>query len=643
MNKKLLYISLVVASLLVAEDVFTLGEISIVDKENKTLDATKITNDELQDSPEKDVAKVLDTTAGITIEHKGGRNESSIIMRGFDAKRVGVYMDGIPVFVPYDGNFDYSRVLTTDLSSIDVAKGFSSSLNGPNAMAGTVNFVSKKPTKEFEGSISTQMNTDNDLDSSMQTNTLSLGGKSEKIYYQVNGTMQDRSHYNVSDSNELDGAEMDKSDSKSQTVDLKVGFTPDSNTEYVLGYNSLDSTKSQPVSVDSSLSKYKYQDWTNWDMDTIYFMANKTFSDSAVKVKVYRATYENTYDDYDDATYTTIDDTYDTNAYSLGANIQYSNFGLIDDHVLKLGLNYKKDNHTIDQIDPDDYSEYEDVVYSVSLEDIYQTTDKLKIISGMSYDYTKPNYATTEGTEQETNSNSAFNAQLGFYYDTVENQTTRFTVARKSHLPTMKERYSYKKNKAISNPDLTPEIATNVELGHNAKISKSILIDAAIFYSYVEDPIVNVSNVEYISSKWYSQEQNTGTERNKGFELTLKYKTVQLDTGLNYTYTDVEKDDDEVVTDIPEHQAYIFAYYSPISKVKVGGNFSYKKDLKSEDESGNTYAHDVVLTNISAKYTYSKALDFQIGVENLLDEDYYYDLGYPEAGREYYAKATYNF
>jgi outer membrane receptor protein involved in Fe transport len=32
-----------------------------------------------------------------------------------------------------------------------------------------------------------------------------------------------------------------------------------------------------------------------------------------------------------------------------------------------------------------------------------------------------------------------------------------------------------------------------------------------------------------------------------------------------------------------------------------------------------------------------------IGVENLTDANYAYDLGYPEQGREYYAKFTYNF
>ncbi len=59
--------------------------------------------------------------------------------------------------------------------------------------------------------------------------------------------------------------------------------------------------------------------------------------------------------------------------------------------------------------------------------------------------------------------------KLVFFYDFVPNQTTRFTVARKTHLPTMKERFSDKRGKALINPDLDPEIAMHYEIGHNIK------------------------------------------------------------------------------------------------------------------------------------------------------------------------------
>jgi len=644
MNKKILYISLAVASLLSAEEVFTLGEISVIDSENKALDVTKISSETLEYMPEKDTAKVLDTTAGITFEHKGGRNESSIIMRGFDAKRIGVYMDGIPIFVPYDGNFDYSRILTTSLSSIDIAKGFSSSLNGPNAMAGNVNFVSKKPTKEFEGSFTTQANTDNDFHMAQVISSLSVGSKQEKYYVQLDGTYQDRSHFNVSEdftpTKSQGNGERVRSDSDSKSLNLKVGLTPDSSSEYVLGYNTLRSEKSQPTSVDKTLHKEKYNTWPKWDMDTVYFIANKTFTESALNFKVYRAEYQNTLEEYDDGTFTKLKNIDDTDAHSIGTNLQYSNFGLIEDHVFTLGFNYKKDHHEISRTKrPKEYDDYEDEVYSVALEDIYQATDKLEIVTSFSYDYTDPNYAITEGTELKTKTNNAFNPQIGLFYNTAEDQTTRFTLSRKSHLPTMKERYSTKRGDAIPNPDLDPEIANHIELGHNAQISENLLIDASIFYSHVEDPIVIV----HISDS-LEQEQNTGTEKYKGFETTINYTTDLWKTGVNYTYLDIDKDGDEVVLGVPKHQAFLFAYYSLIPEVTVGGNLSYKKDIVLDDTVGDYHTVDpIVVANLSAGYVYSEHWDFMIGVENLTDEDYSYNLGYPEKGREYYARFTYNF
>ena len=87
------------------------------------------------------------------VEHGGARNEYNLLVRGFNARRVPVFMDGIPVYVPYDGEMDLGRFTTFDLSRIDISKGASSVLYGANTMGGAINLISKKPTKPFEGSI----------------------------------------------------------------------------------------------------------------------------------------------------------------------------------------------------------------------------------------------------------------------------------------------------------------------------------------------------------------------------------------------------------------------------------------------------------------------------------------------------------
>ena len=99
------------------------------------------------------VSDVAKSTPGVFVEHGGARNEYNLLVRGFNARRVPVFMDGIPVYVPYDGEMDLGRFTTFDLSRIDISKGASSVLYGANTMGGAVNLISKKPTQPFEGSI----------------------------------------------------------------------------------------------------------------------------------------------------------------------------------------------------------------------------------------------------------------------------------------------------------------------------------------------------------------------------------------------------------------------------------------------------------------------------------------------------------
>ncbi len=634
------------STLLIAEDTFTLGEISISAKQQQILDVKKVSNEELISNPEKDIAKVLDTQSGITIEHKGGREESSLMIRGLEATRTGIFIDGIPIYVPYDGNFDYSRILSTDLDSVNIAKGFSSTMFGPNTMSGVVNFVTKKPTKEFEGSISSQINFDNDFNQSQWLNTLSLGTKQDKYYLQFNGTLKNRDHWSLSDdyvSTTLQSeGERDHSDSDSKSFNLKAGYTPDNNTEYVLGMNYLNSEKSQPTVVDKDDGKEKYIDWPTWDSNSLYFITNKKYDTADIKFKLYRTSYKNTYEEYKNG-WVNLNKLEYTDAYSIGSGLEYTEYGWSDEHTIKFALNVKKDNHEINRAAGSESGlddKFVEKVYSLAAEDIYEPNERFKIITSLSYDYANPTEAITYDTVVETKSNDAYNGQVGFFYDFKENQTTRFTIAKKTHLPTLKERFSDKKGKALINPDLVPEKATHYELGHKINFD-NLEFDTALFLINVKDPIRIVDNVS--GSK--SQEQNTGKEQYKGFETSLKYKQDLYTLGFNYTYINIEKDDGSiVVTDVPKHSAYFFADYTPTKDLKLTANMTFKKDLILEDANSNyVNVSNIKVIGVNADYKISKDVLFSAGVTNLTDENYELDLGYPEPGREYYVKLTYKF
>ena len=92
------------------------------------------------------VANALSTIPGVSLQKSGSRNELQVRVRGFDNRQVPVFYDGIPIYIPYDGNLDLGRFLTSNLDSIEVSKGYTSLLQGPNQMGGSINLTTHKPT-----------------------------------------------------------------------------------------------------------------------------------------------------------------------------------------------------------------------------------------------------------------------------------------------------------------------------------------------------------------------------------------------------------------------------------------------------------------------------------------------------------------
>src|SRR5262249_25264370 len=97
------------------------------------------------------VDEAIEYLPGVSVDHKAPRNQTGISVGGFDSRQVPLYIDGIPAYVPFDGYVDLTRYLTSDVAAVQVAKGYSSPLLGPNLLGGVVNVVSRQPQKDFEG------------------------------------------------------------------------------------------------------------------------------------------------------------------------------------------------------------------------------------------------------------------------------------------------------------------------------------------------------------------------------------------------------------------------------------------------------------------------------------------------------------
>ncbi len=80
----------------------------------------------------------------------GRRNESDIFVRGFGRWQVPLMVDGVRIYLPADNRIDFARFLTSDIAEMQIQKGYASVLDGPGAMGGAINLVTRQPVGSWK-------------------------------------------------------------------------------------------------------------------------------------------------------------------------------------------------------------------------------------------------------------------------------------------------------------------------------------------------------------------------------------------------------------------------------------------------------------------------------------------------------------
>lgn len=660
MTPRLLLLGLLYPALLAAQSPkpFELGTIVVsadADQSGQDAIADILDADTLRKLERTDLADALRLSPGVTVNNVGPRNEAGVMVRGFDLRQVPVFIDGIPVYVPYDGYVDLRRFSTADVAEVRVSKGFSSVLHGANTLGGAINVVSRRPEKPVEGDFMAGWF----QEGGAQT-ALNAGFLQGPWYLQVGGSFLNAHSFPLSDdlhpAAREDGGRRDNAQRQDWRASFKIGYMPNETDEYALGYIHQSGEKGTPVyNGRDPLAPVRFWRWPSWDKQTIYWISQTELREGLQwKTRLYFDQFRNSLFAYDDDQYRTqrqgraFHSFYDD--WSIGGSTELA-IALGDRNTLKAAMHGKLDHHAEQNFARPDHPtlrrqgpeyDFEDMTWSFGLEDTHEFTDKLSVVAGLGYDRRGVREAvdTNSGRALGGGSFDAFNPQLGVFYQLAEAHRLHATVARKSRFPTIKDRYSFRMGSALPNPDLDPEVATHFELGYEGDPVRDLSLSANLFASEIEDTIQRVDNV----APGLFQLQNVGKSRHLGAEVGLDWTPCEaLQWHASYAYLDRknESQPDVRLVDTPRHSVVTYADIRPVTWLSVIPSLEYNGSRYS-----TTYGVEAgawAVTNLKLSFRLPGQVTLSAGVNNLLDRNYELAEGYPEAGRNFFTSCQIRF
>jgi iron complex outermembrane receptor protein len=655
---------------------FTLGQIIVTapDQEGGTIASSTLSSEAIYTFNRSTLDEAVSLMPGVSASNSGGsRNERLIFVRGFDRFQVPLSIDGIRVYLPADNRLDYGRFLTPDIAEVQVAKGYASVLDGPGAMGGAVNLVTRKPAKALEAEVRGTLALDPGADYAGYNVFALLGTKQDKWYAQGSYTRNFQDHWDLpggfTPTASEDGGERDFSRTRDWRMNVKLGLTPNDTDEYSISYTRQEGVKNAPLHVSDTVASQRNWTWPYWNIESVYFLSSTALGDRAtLKTRVYRNTFDNLLAAYDDVTQTTqtrpraFNSYYEDEAWGGSAELGVD---LTDANRLTVAAHYRRDRHVeFQQSFPAGTTEPDQVnleeTWSVAAENRLALSPTVTFIAGASVDWRDLKRAEEYGSvpglpgnrlfSYPIRNSSALGGQGQIVWTPDEATRIHAGISSRARFPSIFERFSSRFGGATSNPDLKAERAVNYEIGGSRQIG-AVRVEGAAFYSRLTNVIVAFPTIIEVCTapgvcdpQAVTQSRNLGKGENYGVELAIDARLGEtLGLGANYTWTHRDLADPTNAafqpTGVPEHKAFVWANWKPVPGVHIIPNADLASSRWTVNTAGTRYykTGSYVLANLRIDFDVMENVTLGVGARNLLDETYQLTDGFPEPGRSFFA------
>ena len=644
-----------------------------------------ITQEEIRRSSARNVGELLEDIPGVRINNDGGQGMKRIKIRGEDAFRTLVMIDGQKVSEHKSMSGSPMLIDPSMIERIEVIKGPASVLYGSDAIGGAINIITKKGgTKPIEGEVSAGMNTS----ASGKNASGAIYGGIDGWKYRLSASIEDN------DNLKTPKGEMENTYFTARSVSgfLSYDFTPDATVGASLDYYDLEFGSSDVNTPGFTVDVPK---WTRFKAAAFGEFKNITSSFVRLRTDIFYQKSKKDMTNTVPGVWTQGEvDTFKAmgfeEAFLNRVGVQAGNAYVLQPHALndmnQYGFSIQADwqigdrNYLIagyeisyDDLNAHSWNTGANVMPMMLTDknyDGYQMTNavyasmetllsaNLTLTYGARYTWVKTdmdsinNKMGTKTSGEGSDGKIVFNA--GVLWHGTDNLTLRASYAQGYRSPILQELYidtsMGSTGTTYANPDLKPETSDNFEIGARWN-STGLSADLAIFYSTADDYIATLYNAQKRGYQYnnVAEAKTFGVELTSsvriaetGFEpyLTATWMRRQYQNGNGFSTYDTATPEFMLRYGVRWSGMYAGLGLRADAFARSQTEIEYDDGVQSATDSSSYRLGGYTTLNLTAGVDFGpkRQYSFDMGLYNIFDKGYQEQTSIYEPGRYFVAK-----
>jgi outer membrane receptor protein involved in Fe transport len=618
------------------DNIFTLGEIVVEDSSGvqDIAISNTITAEEIESMGAANAAEALQSVPGVNVV-RTAKGELNINIQGFQQKNILVLIDGVPYYETKNGPLDLQQIPASIIGKIEVTKGASSVLYGPNALGGVVNIITRKGVKGIAGSVSAEAGLGGYY---RGVATLNYGAENG---FSILGTVDYRSRDTLYFSDDYkpretdidykgapdgrpnprvvdEGDKKDNSDLDSLNLWTRLGYAPTEDVEMYASLYRFDMERGRPFSdahnkvrnFDGGFSTFgRYDEYVDTGADVGGRVSLNDWWD--LRAMAFYHSHQDDYTSYvsEDLEEKLSTSTWDDDSYgfSLFSDTNLDRFG-----ELSVSVQYREDKHKQKKDIDSPWEDSESSTLTFAAEDTLSFGQFTTVLGLAYHDFDAKEIAGLDGYTADS-----FDPMAGVTW-TSENGVQIFgSIAKKTRFPTFSD---MEYDDEIYRLD--PEKNINYSLGTKYLFFDKAQVALSGFYNDITDRIGEDADdkpVNIDEAKIYGIEIETDTDI-----------TDRISMGLNYVYTHARDEsadrESDYLADVPEDMfSASLGYMIPKIETRFIVRGTYKGGMiyNTDDEEKEYFT----VVDLSLIKKWDNGLSLGGHIYNLFDQNYYEGKG----------------